>query len=143
MELLVIIAIMAVFALLIGGCGAKLLGFRGMEYSNGQRTGVNYQISKKGWIWTTYEGQLSLQLLSRNSDGMMTNQIFQYSVSDPQVAEQIMTLSSSGAPITLHYKEYKFRGFRYGATNYDVVSVTSGTPASINAPPAPTTPEEQ
>ncbi len=132
-ELLIVLVIMALFAVLVGGCGAKLLGAKGMHYSDGQRTGVNYKISQKGWIWTTYEGELSLQLMTRNSDGMMINQIFQYSVSDPEVAKKIETLSASGAPITLKYKEYKFRGFKYGSTNYDVIDVTSGT---SSGPPA-------
>lgn len=125
-ELLVVIVILVIFVSLVGGSGAKLFGAKGIEYSDGSRTGLNYKISKKGVLWKTYEGELSLQLTTRNSEGGLVNQVFNYSVSDPAVAKEIETLSAGGKPITLHYKEYLMRGYKYGSTGYDIVKVSGG-----------------
>ena len=124
--LIELLVVLGVIVLLVGGCGAKLLGARGIEYSDGSRTGLNYKISKKGIMWKTYEGELSLRLTARDSEGGLVNQIFQYSVSDPSVAKDIETFSAGGKPITLHYKEYLLRGYKYGSTGYDIVKVSGG-----------------
>lgn len=126
LELVLVLAVLFVLALIVFIPAAKMLGFNGIEYSDGSRTGVNYKISKKGLIWKTHEGELSLQMMTRNAEGAMVNQIFRYSVSDSAVAKDIETLSSSGRPITLHYKEYLLRGYKYGSTGYDIVKVTGG-----------------
>lgn len=125
-ELLIVITILVIIALIFVIPATKMLGFSGIEYSDGSRTGVNYKISKKGLIWKTHEGALSLQMMTRDAEGAMVNQVFGYSVSDPSVARDIETFSASGRPITLHYKEYLFRGYKYGSTGYDIVKVTGG-----------------
>ena len=38
----------------------------------------------------------------------------------------IETFSAGGKPITLHYKEYLLRGYKYGSTGYDIVKVSGG-----------------
>lgn len=124
LELIVILVILILVLIVIAPFAIPLLGLKGIEYSEGQRTGLNYKISKKGFVWSTYEGELSLQLTTRNSEGGIVNQVFNYSVSDPAIAKEIETMSSRGKPITLTYKQYKFRGYCYGDTEYDIVGVT-------------------
>lgn len=125
-ELLTVIAIIGVLAAIISGPIIRCFGFTGYNYSEGQRTGVVYKLSKKGFIWKTYEGEMSLNLTTKDSDGNLVNKIFYFSVSDPKVAEEIDSLSEK--KIQLNYIQYKFRGYCYGSSEYDVVSVNSKTP---------------
>lgn len=119
--------ILFVFAFLIatifGVPIVKTCGGMNIEYSEGARTGVPYKISKKGLIWKTWEGDLSLQLTTRNSEGQMINQIFSYSVADEKIAKEIEAASQANEVVTLKYKQYLLRGFRYGGTDYDIVEV--------------------
>ena len=108
---------------LIVGIAWLTKSFPGFEYGNGIRTGVNYKLSKKGYIYKTWEGELSLQLRAPNSDGVSVNQVFNYSVSDEKVAEKIDIASQSGKVVTLVYKQYAFRGWGLGGSSYDVIDV--------------------
>lgn len=101
----------------------------GFEYSDGSRSGVVQKISRKGWIWKTWEGELNLGYAnSRSSEyGTQINPaIFYFSVSDPAVAETVEAAERSGNRVTVEYKQYWLRGYRYGKTSYDVTGVVRG-----------------
>jgi hypothetical protein len=101
----------------------KSVGGVNYVYSEGERTGIVYKMSKKGVLWKTYEGELSLGLLTRDANNTMVNEIFNFSVSDPEVAKKIEVCSREKQDVTLRYKEYWLRGYRYGDEQYDVVDV--------------------
>lgn len=131
MELLVVIFIVVI---LIGG----LIGLRGcgsgIRYSTGTRTGVIYKLSTdKGMVWKTVEGELSLNLTTRNEEGALVNQTFAFSLrKTPGNAELIKDLehfANTGEKCTIGYKQYLFRGPSYGSTGYEVVSVKPSNPA--------------
>lgn len=69
-------------------------------YSEGQRVGFNQKLSRKGWICKTWEGELALS----NVPGQAP-ELFQYSVRDDAVAEQIQRLE--GARVALTYEQHK------------------------------------
>jgi len=101
-----------------------------INYSEGQRTGIVYKLSDhKGVFWKTAEGELSLQLSTRNSEGGIVNEIFYFSVSDTNVVKQLQDAAVASKVITVHYRQYLFRGYKYGSTQYDIDRVIAGPSA--------------
>src|SRR3982750_1144750 len=72
----------------------------GWTYAKGERAGYVQKISKKGWLCKTWEGELAMA----NLPGTMP-QIFNFSVRDDKVAEQIS--ASVGQRVSLHYKQHR------------------------------------
>ena len=101
---------------------ALLLGITGYftvlyyaTYSEGDRTGELIKFSSKGYIFKTYEGEIS--------QGISGAQIFKFSVldSDAQIIEQLK--SAQGQYIKITYIE-RYRTFPWwGDTRYFVTAV--------------------
>ena len=72
-------------------------------YSEGNRAGVLIKFSKKGYILKTYEGELNLGAVGNVPNTANMNQSWEFSVSDADVAKQLMTLE--GQKVSLHYSE--------------------------------------
>src|SRR4051812_44839328 len=70
------------------------------SYSKGERAGYIQKISQKGWICKTWEGELAMA----NLPGSMP-QIFEFSVRDPNIAQQLS--QSAGARVSLTYEEHR------------------------------------
>ena len=83
-----------------GGCALYVWGTLHFSYSDGERAGYVQKFSRKGWLCKTWEGELAMA----NLPGTMP-QIFQFSVRDPAVAEQIN--HSLGQRVALHYEQHK------------------------------------
>lgn len=125
-ELLVSLAICGVAALLISAflsIPIKYVGGLNIEYSEGTRSGVVQKISKKGFIYDTWEGELNMGYNSTNENNQIIPAIFQFSVSSDEVAKLVQDAEASGKRVTLQYKEYILHGYHRGATPYDVIGV--------------------
>lgn len=77
-------------------------------FSEGVKTGELNQISRKGYVFKTYEGVMILSGYgSKDKDGkgggVQSNE-FTFSVSSAEVAEQLMGMT--GQRVSLHFKEY-------------------------------------
>lgn len=59
-----------------------LLASCGFEYSDGNRVGTIYKISKKGFFCKSWEGTLKTGFLSNNSNGKMMSEEFKFSVEE-------------------------------------------------------------
>ena len=108
------------------------------SYSEGERAGYVQKFSKKGWICKTWEGEIAMV----NLPGTMP-QIFNFSVRDDAVAEQINR--TMGQRVTLHYEQHKgVPTSCFGETDYDVTQVRSlEGPGAARPPASPTTPAPQ
>ena len=95
----------------------------GVMYSDGHRSGNIIKISKKGWFYRTWEGELSLSLNDIDSDGAVVARTWNFSVSDDNIAAAIEKAEKEGRRVTLHYREYRMRGSYYGDTGYDILGV--------------------
>jgi hypothetical protein len=77
-------------------------------FGDGVKAGELNQFTYKGYVWKTYEGKLIQAGFkgSAKSTGGATieSYIFDFSVEDEQVANELMRLS--GKTVELHYKEY-------------------------------------
>ncbi|MFM8911714.1 MAG: hypothetical protein ACKOE6_02195 [Flammeovirgaceae bacterium] len=95
------------------------------SYSEGVRSGMVVKISKKGWIFKTYEGQLNLQTFGANKSPNFVSESFEFSVETDR-AEVIKTLeeaSLSGERVSLKYTERMMTFFWRGDTKYFVTDV--------------------
>ncbi|MFM7487238.1 MAG: hypothetical protein ACKOC0_06855 [Cytophagales bacterium] len=95
------------------------------SYSEGIRSGMVVKISKKGWIFKTYEGQLNLQTFGANKSVNIVSESFEFSV-EPEHPEVIKTLeeaSLSGERVSLKYTERMMTFFWRGDTKYFITEV--------------------
>ena len=113
-----------VFIALIGIVAVFSFSYWG-TYSEGIRSGMVVKISKKGWIFKTYEGQLNLQTFGANKSPNMVSESFEFSVdSDKQdVIKVLEEASLSGERVSLKYSERLAKFFWRGDTKYFVTEV--------------------
>ncbi len=96
--------------------------YRNYNYSEGTRTGSLIKISKKGWLFKTYEGEINLA----GTGGMMT-ETSKWTFSATNAAYHELQ-KYEGKAVTLHYNEKNSAFPWQGDTNYivDGVSPVSG-----------------
>jgi hypothetical protein len=101
----------------VGGYALYVWGSLRFSYSDGERAGFVQKFSRKGWLCKTWEGELAMA----NLPGTMP-QIFQFSVRNPAVADQID--HSMGQRVALHYEQHKgVPTSCFGETEYYVTQV--------------------
>lgn len=110
-RLMLIIGLLA----FLGGSGYVF--WRTYTVSEGTRSGLLFKISKKGYVFKTYEGQLHL-----GGSVMLTPQsTWDFSAKDAAVYQQLQQYE--GKNVTLHYRE-KVDAFPWqGDTDYIVYAV--------------------
>jgi len=87
-------------------------------YSHGERAGYVQKISKRGWVFKTWEGELAMA----NLPGSMP-QIFSFTVRNDDTAQQIVNIIGQRASIS--YEEHRgLPGTFLGETPYFVTKVT-------------------
>src|SRR5512134_3679229 len=69
-------------------------------YSVGERAGVLQKFSRKGWVCTTYQGEVAQYVV-----GGVARQIWYFSVRDEAVAEQLF--KAVGQNVQLRYREHR------------------------------------
>ncbi|MES2838307.1 MAG: 6-phosphogluconate dehydrogenase [Bacteroidota bacterium] len=93
----------------------------GISYSEGTRSGVLYKISKKGFVFKTYEGELNLGGFSEGDGTVMSQKIWNFSVKDNEMFDKLNTFQ--GKRIVVDYKEVIRVFFWQGETRYFVTNV--------------------
>jgi hypothetical protein len=93
----------------------------GMAYSEGTRSGVLTKISKKGFVFKTYEGELNIGGISEGDGTIMPRTVFKFSVTDPRVYYDLEKLQ--GHKVVVHYKQVIKNFFWQGETDYFVNQV--------------------
>lgn len=109
--------------ILWGTLVVALLGMTGYYFartytvSEGSRTGLLFKVTKKGYIFKTYEGQLHL-----GGSVMMTDQsIWNFSAKDDAIYQTLQ--HSEGKTVTLHYRQLQHAFPWQGDTDYIVYKV--------------------
>lgn len=104
------------------------------DYSEGTRTGYVTKISRKGYIFKTYEGEMNFGFFGGSvNNGKPSETIWYFSVSNANVAKDVENASKAGHKVTLHYKQKYVKIALRGETEYLVYKVESTTDSS--APP--------
>lgn len=74
-------------------------------FSDGTQTGQLNKISKTGYIFKTYEGEMILiGYGNKNASGTVQSNEFKFSAKDAEVYDQLRQLT--GQRVTVHYKKY-------------------------------------
>ena len=90
-------------------------------YSDGLRFGLLQKFSRKGNLFKTYEGEMILSSVKGNATVPIASEKFLFSVSNEQVAQQLMVLQ--GHSVTVQYKQKNSSAFWRGDSEYIVDSV--------------------
>lgn len=90
----------------------------GWTYSDGTRSGVLIKVSKKGYIFKTYEGQLNAGGMQSNQQGQLVGNLWEFSVTKDEVYQQLQR--NEGKQVVLHYKQYRKALPWQGKTEYFV-----------------------
>lgn len=95
--------------------------FASMTYSDGSRTGQLIKISEKGYVFKTYEGQLSLGGISVEGDETNIGSIWEFSVANNGIYDRMQALR--GKKVLVQYEEkYRVLPWR-GDTKYIIINV--------------------
>ena len=94
-------------------------------YSEGVRSGTVVKISRKGYVFKTYEGQLSLLPYGAVKSQDRVIESFEFSVAgkEEKVIQELEAASLSGERVSLHYIERYAQYPWRGDTKYFVVKV--------------------
>ena len=95
------------------------------SFSEGVRSGIVVKISKKGYVFKTYEGQLNLLTFGAVRNQNMVNESFDFSVAGNRedIVKTLEEASLSGERVSLHYVE-RFATFPWrGDTRYFIERV--------------------
>jgi len=94
-------------------------------YSEGIRSGMIVKVSKKGWLFKTYEGQLNLQTFGANKSPNIVSESFEFSVESHKedVIKALEEASLSGERVSLAYTERLVRFPWRGDTKYFITKV--------------------
>ncbi len=109
------------FLLLLLGFGIYFYWKYFFTYSSGNRYGLLQKFSHKGTLFKTYEGEMILSSVRGNYNVPLASEKFFFSVTDKNVANQLMNLQ--GKYVTVHYQEKNGALAWRGDTNYIVDSV--------------------
>ena len=125
----IIVTVMVVVGLLIFGYFRFYFVF-----GEGVKSGELNYVVYKGLFFKTYEGKLIQSGIRSKAAGTIQSYEFEFSVQDPELAEQLML--QSGRTLELHYKEYfgvlPWRGF----TKFVVDSIISAERVQPEVEPA-------
>ena len=107
-------------AIVIGSLGfsAWCWGALAYSYSKGERTGYVQKLSKRGWLFKTWEGELAMV----NIPGTLP-QIFSFSIRGDDYAKAVE--STMGRRVAVQYEEHRGVPIFFGETRYFVVGVRS------------------
>lgn len=90
-------------------------------YSDGIKKGNLTKITKKGFIFKTFEGQINMGGMTSDSNGNMTANVFNFSILDPEVFKQLQ--SKEGAVVSLKYSQFLRVPLTKGDTNYIITEL--------------------
>ncbi len=117
-----ILIIILVSVLVLGGGIGSFLVFG--TYSSGTRVGTLVKFSKKGYVFKTYEGQLTIGGFTPDNDGALSN-VWEFSVQrgEEEVRQEIEAAMEKGEKVRLHYREMYYQYDWRGDTKYFVYDV--------------------
>ena len=122
--------VVVVGALTLGICAGAGVGVNNCEYSSGERVGVVNKLSRKGTVFKTYEGQMTLEGLASNGEGVGAN-VWNFSIDETHargenvagLTKQLTEAMKSGRKVEISYKQNLTAVPWRGDTDYFVQSV--------------------
>jgi len=93
----------------------------GLTYSEGTRSGILNKVSKKGFLFKTYEGEMSIGGMNAGEGTMIQMSSFVFSVSDRKIYDQLE--KAQGHKVIVHYRQVIKNFFWQGETDYFIHGV--------------------
>jgi hypothetical protein len=93
----------------------------GITYSEGTRSGILTKVSRKGFVFKTYEGEMNVGGINAGEGTIMPQTTFKFSVTDPKVYDQLE--KDQGRKLVVHYKQVMHNFFWQGESDYFVQAV--------------------
>jgi len=97
-----------------------------VTYSEGDESGVVYKMSRKGYLIKTWEGELNVGVVGSEAkplEGSVEMKVWNFSVSDPELAKIIEEHEKKGDRVTLQYKQPFVMGAWFGKSDSLVTKV--------------------
>lgn len=113
-----IFSIVAILAI-IAGLGVFGAGGCGQSYSDGDRSGVVVKLSRKGFIWKSWEGEMRL-----GGDQNVTSGAWAFSIRNESLVGPLQESLKSGHRVTVHYTQWWHKPIEM-ESNYEALTVTS------------------
>jgi hypothetical protein len=88
----------------------------GMSYSEGTRSGILTKVSKKGYVFKTYEGEMLIGGMSEGEGTMLPATVFYFSITDREIYDKLEGLQ--GQKVIVRYKQVLKPFFWQGDTDY-------------------------
>lgn len=112
------VLIFSSIGLVLAAAGYML--YANWTYSEGTRTGYLMKLSKKGYVFKTYEGQLNLGGLQEDNSSILGN-VWDFSLDDDALSTKLEQLE--GKKVMLRYKEINKAMPWQGESNYFVFAI--------------------
>lgn len=97
------------------------------NYSEGSRVGTVNKLSRKGLIFKSWEGEMNLggfrNRVDQNGNSRVVANVFEFSVTNPEIVKQIEASMRSGEIVELTYNQYLI-GPPTLSTPYVIVAAT-------------------
>ncbi len=91
----------------------------GLSYSEGTRSGILTKVSKRGYVFKTYEGEILIGGINEGEGTISNTQTFRFSVPEKAVYDKLESLQ--GHKVVVRYKQVLKPFFWQGDTDYFVV----------------------
>jgi hypothetical protein len=95
----------------------------GFTYSEGTRSGILTKISKKGYLFKTYEGEINIGGLYQNNSTIVPTTVFNFSVQDKKIYYDLQ--QAEGKRVVVYYKQVFKKFFWQGDTDYFVYQIST------------------
>lgn len=109
------------FLLIVAGC-VVFYFICGMAYSEGTRSGVLTKVSKKGYVFKTYEGELNIGGINQGEGTIIPLTIFKFSTTKKQIYDSLEIYQ--GRKVVLKYRQVIKNFFWQGETDYFIDHVS-------------------
>lgn len=90
----------------------------GLTYSEGTRSGILTKVSKKGFVFKTFEGELNIGGIDQGDGTIMPHTVFKFSIEDDKTYKKLDSLQ--GRKVIVHYNQVIKNFFWQGETDYFV-----------------------
>ncbi|MDO9000714.1 MAG: 6-phosphogluconate dehydrogenase [Bacteroidota bacterium] len=94
----------------------------GMTFSEGTRSGILTKVSKKGYLFKTYEGELNVGGINQGEGTILPVTIFKFSTTKKQIYDSLEVYQ--GRKVVLKYKQVIKNFFWQGDTDYFIEHVS-------------------
>jgi len=92
----------------------------GMSYSEGTRSGILTKVSKRGYIFKTYEGEILIGGINEGEGTITNTATFRFSVPEKKVYDKLESLQ--GHKVVVRYRQVLKPFFWQGDTDYFVTA---------------------